>query len=90
MGSTRDAKVLALIAAAPELAKSDDTDAFLDAMPVPELASMWCALQRLSRRDQTPAPGRQSSISIICRTDQPDRASISCSRCCAPKPTRRR
>jgi len=23
-------------------------------MPIPELASMWCALQRLSRRDQTP------------------------------------
>ena len=22
-------------------------------MPIPELASMWCALQRLSRRDQT-------------------------------------
>jgi uncharacterized protein DUF6869 len=54
MGSTEDAKVLALIAAAPELAMPDDTDAFLNAMPVTELASMWCALQRLSRRDQTP------------------------------------
>ena len=54
MGSTEDANVLAVIAAAPELAKSDDTDAFLDAMPIPELASMWCVLQRLSRRDQTP------------------------------------
>jgi hypothetical protein len=55
MGSTEDADMLALIAAAPELATPDDTEAFLDAMPVPELASMWGALQRLSRRDQTGA-----------------------------------
>jgi hypothetical protein len=54
MGLTEDAKVLAIIAVAPELAAPDDTDAFLNAMPVNELASMWCALQRLSRRDQTP------------------------------------
>jgi hypothetical protein len=53
MGSTEDADTLALIAAAPELATPDDTDAFLNAMPIPELASMWGALQRLSRRDQT-------------------------------------
>jgi len=53
MGSTEDANVLAGIAAAPELSAPDDTDAFLNAMPVAELASMWCALQRLSRRDQT-------------------------------------
>lgn len=53
MGSTEDANVLAGIAAAPELSTPDDTDAFLNAMPVAELASMWCALQRLSRRDQT-------------------------------------
>jgi hypothetical protein len=52
MGSTEDAKVLA--AAAPELGAPDDTDAFLNAMPVADLASMWCLLQRLSRRDQTP------------------------------------
>lgn len=53
MGSTEDAEVLALIAAAPELATPDHTDAFLNGMPIPELASMWGALQRLSRRDQT-------------------------------------
>ena len=35
------------------MATPDDTDDFLNAMPIPELASMWCALQRLSRRDQT-------------------------------------
>jgi hypothetical protein len=53
MGSTEDAKLLAVVAAVPDLATPDDTDAFLNAMPVTELASMWCALQRLSRRDQT-------------------------------------
>ena len=38
MGSTEDAEMLALIAAAPELATPDDTEIFLDAMPIPELA----------------------------------------------------
>jgi hypothetical protein len=55
MGSTKDATVLALIAAAPELGTPDDTDNFLNAMPIPDLASLWCVLQRLSRRDQTGA-----------------------------------
>lgn len=53
MKSTEDAKVLALIAAAPELGTPDDTDQFLNAMPVEDLASLWAVLQRLSRRDQT-------------------------------------
>ena len=45
--------MLALIAAAPELGTPDETDNFLNAMPIPDLASLWCVLQRLSRRDQT-------------------------------------
>lgn len=53
MGSTGDAKVLSTIAAAPELATPDGGDAFFNAMPVAELASMWGVLQRLSHRDQT-------------------------------------
>ena len=53
MKSTEDAHVLALIAAAPELGTPDDTDHFLNAMPVEDLASLWAVLQRLSRRDQT-------------------------------------
>jgi hypothetical protein len=53
MGSTEDANVLASVVVAPELGSPDDTDAFLNAMPIPELASTWCALQRLSRRDRT-------------------------------------
>ena len=35
MGSTRDAEVLALIAAAPELGTPDETDHFLNAMQFP-------------------------------------------------------
>ena len=53
MGSTEEAKVLALIAAAPELGRPDETDVFLNAMTIAGLASMWCVLQRLSRRDRT-------------------------------------
>ena len=35
MGSTEDANALAVIAATPELATPDDTDGFLNAMPIP-------------------------------------------------------
>ncbi|MCP3405211.1 DUF6869 domain-containing protein [Bradyrhizobium sp. CCGB01] len=47
-----DATLLATIAAEPQLRTPDETEAFLDPMPLGELASMWCALQRVSRRDQ--------------------------------------
>jgi hypothetical protein len=53
MGTNEDAKALAVIAEAPELGTPDATDVFLNAMPITDLASMWCVLQRLSRRDQT-------------------------------------
>ena len=74
MGSTEDADMLALIAAAPELATPDDTDAFLDAMPIPELASMWRALQRLNRGDQ--ASGMWAALMYFNRLShrRPDRA----------------
>lgn len=52
MGLTDDTGVLELISAAPQLRTPDETEAFLDPMPISELASMWCALQRVSRRDQ--------------------------------------
>lgn len=51
MGQT-ETTLLETIAAAPQLRTPDETEAFLDAMPLGELASMWCALQRVSRRDQ--------------------------------------
>lgn len=52
MGLTDDTGLLEVIAAAPQLLTPDETEAFLDSMPISELASMWCALQRVSRRDQ--------------------------------------
>lgn len=52
MSSIEHADALALGAAAPELTTPEDIEIFLDAMPIPELASMWGTLQRSSRRDQ--------------------------------------
>jgi hypothetical protein len=43
---------LETIAAAPQLRTPDETESFLDCRPLGELASMWSALQRVSRRDQ--------------------------------------
>lgn len=74
MESTEDAKVLAMIAAAPELGTPDATDAFLDAMPIPELASMWCVLERLSRRDQTSSAWAAKLYFDHLPHRQPDRA----------------
>lgn len=53
MGSVEDQKALGIVAAAPQTATPDNTYAFFNAVAVAELASMWCALQRLSRRDKT-------------------------------------
>ncbi|MDA9507063.1 hypothetical protein XI09_21010 [Bradyrhizobium sp. CCBAU 11386] len=52
MAPTDDTRLLETIAAAPQLRTPDETEALLDSMPLGELASMWCALQRVSRRDQ--------------------------------------
>jgi hypothetical protein len=52
MGSIEDAAMPALIAAMPEQATPDDTEAVFNAMPIAELASMWGALQRPSLRDR--------------------------------------
>jgi hypothetical protein len=57
MGSTEDADMLALIAAAPELATPDDTEIFLYAMPAgcaggaePLVRSCWSAADVLHKR----------------------------------------
>ncbi len=71
---TEDAKVLAIIAAAPELGTPDETDAFLNAMPISDLASMWCVLQRLSRRDQTAGSWAAKLYFDHLPHQQPDRA----------------
>jgi hypothetical protein len=74
MGSIEDADMLAFIAAVPERATPDETEAFFDAMPIAELASIWGALQRPGRRDPTGAAW--SAILYFNRLPhkQPDRA----------------
>ncbi|WFU23920.1 hypothetical protein QA649_38950 [Bradyrhizobium sp. CB1717] len=52
MAPADDSGLLESVAAAPQLRTPDETEAFLDSLPLGELASMWCALQRVSRRDQ--------------------------------------
>ncbi|MBR0854327.1 DUF6869 domain-containing protein [Bradyrhizobium liaoningense] len=52
MGPADDTRLLEALSAAPQLRTPDETEVFLDPMPLGELASMWCALQRVSRRDQ--------------------------------------
>ncbi|MEH2495152.1 hypothetical protein V1294_001631 [Bradyrhizobium sp. AZCC 1678] len=74
MSETEDADMLALIAAAPELATPDDTEIFLDAMPIAELASVWGTLQRLSRRDKTGAAWSAFLYFDHLPHKQPDRA----------------
>lgn len=53
MLSPQDARLLKALAAKPELDTPDATEAFLDSVPLADLASTWCALQCVSRRDQT-------------------------------------
>ena len=43
----------AVVAAVAELAGDAEANALFDALPVSQLATMWGALQRISRRDQT-------------------------------------
>jgi hypothetical protein len=74
MGSIEDADMLAFIAAVPERATPDATEAFLDAMPIAELASMWGALQRPGRRDQTGAAWSAILYFNRLQHKQPDRA----------------
>jgi hypothetical protein len=74
MGTNEDAKVLAAIAAAPELGTPDATDVFLNAIPISDLASMWCVLQRLSRRDQTAGAWAAKLYFDHLPHAQPDRA----------------
>ncbi|MGX1317144.1 hypothetical protein AB7M17_000597 [Bradyrhizobium sp. USDA 377] len=52
MAPADNSGLLETVAAAPQLRTPDETEAFLDSLPLGELASMWCALQRVSRRDQ--------------------------------------
>jgi hypothetical protein len=74
MGSIEDAEMFAFIAAVLERATPDETEAFFDALPIAELASMWGALQRPGRRDQTGAAWSAILYFNHLPHKQPDRA----------------
>ncbi|MBR1122765.1 hypothetical protein JQ628_14650 [Bradyrhizobium lablabi] len=74
MGSMKDAQALAVIAAAPELATTEETEAFLNAMQIGELASIWSVLQCISRRDQTGGAWSAKMYFDRLPHDAPDRA----------------
>jgi len=74
MGSIEDADMLAFIAAVPERATPDETEALFDALPIAELASMWGARQRPGRRDQTGAAWPAILYFNDLPHKQPDRA----------------
>ena len=74
MATTEDAKVLAVVTSVPELAGDEEANAFFDAIPIPQLASMWCALQRVSRRDQIGSVWAAKVYFDHLPGDQPDRA----------------
>src|SRR5437870_2458883 len=74
MVTAEDAKVLAVVTSVPNLAGNEAANAFFDAIPIPQLASMWCALQRVSRRDQTGSVWAAKAYFDHLPGDQPDRA----------------
>ncbi|MBI5321612.1 DUF6869 domain-containing protein [Bradyrhizobium sp.] len=74
MATTEDANVLAAVTSLPELAGDEEANALFDALPVAQLASMWCALQRISRRDQTGSVWAAKVYFDHLPHDQPDRA----------------
>jgi hypothetical protein len=74
MATTEDAKILAVVTSVPELAGDEEANAFFDALPISQLASMWCALQRVSRRDQSSSLWAAKVYFDHLPGDQPDRA----------------
>ncbi|MCP4618036.1 MAG: hypothetical protein GY844_16585 [Bradyrhizobium sp.] len=65
---------VAVVASMSELKSDDEADALFDALPMPQLAAMWCALQRVSRRDQTGSVWAAKVYFDHLPNDQPDRA----------------
>ncbi|MFO1111178.1 MAG: hypothetical protein U1E61_18545 [Bradyrhizobium sp.] len=61
-------------ASVPDLAGDEEANALFDALPIPQLAMMWCALQRISRRDQTGSVWAAKVYFDHLPGDQPDRA----------------
>jgi hypothetical protein len=74
MVTAEDANVLASVTSISELPGDDEANALFDALPIPQLAMMWCALQRISRRDQTGSVWAAKVYFDHLPHDQPDRA----------------
>lgn len=70
----QDAKVLAAVTSVPEMTGDEEANAFFDKLPVPQLATIWSALQRVSRRDQTGSVWAAKVYFDHLPHDQPDRA----------------
>jgi hypothetical protein len=65
---------IAVVASVSELKGDDEANAPFDALPMPQLAAMWCALQRVSRRDQSGSVWAAKVYFDHLPSDQPDRA----------------
>jgi hypothetical protein len=65
---------IAVVTSVPDLAGDDEANALFDALPIAELTTMWCALQRISRRDQTGSVWAAKVYFDRLPCDQPDRA----------------
>jgi hypothetical protein len=74
MVSAEDAKVPAVVSSVPETSGDENVSAFFDAVPISQLASMWCVLHRLSRRDQTGSAWAAKVYFDHLPQAQPDRA----------------
>ncbi len=74
MVTAQDGKVLSVVTSVPEMTGDEEANAFFDALPMPQLATIWCALQRVSRRDQTGSVWAAKVYFDHLPHDQPDRA----------------
>lgn len=74
MVTAQDAKVLAAVTSVPEATGDEEANAFFDGLPVPQLATIWGALQRVSRRDLIGSVWAAKVYFDHLPHDQPDRA----------------
>ena len=74
MVTAQDAKVLAVVTSVPEATGDEEANAFFDALPMAQLATIWGALQRVSRRDQTGSVWAAKVYFDHLPGEQPDRA----------------
>ena len=74
MVTAQDAKVLADVTSVPDVSGNEEANAFFDTLPIPQLATIWGALQRVSRRDQTGSVWAAKVYFDHLPGEQPDRA----------------